>query len=441
MIALDRARALIERLQGEGLVEAEVLLKTGRSRRSEIGAQGSVSVFTEEMGWALRAGHERGSLFACGTGPVRLDGERPKAGGAPLSLPDAQHVPLWDPGSDLDAPLAVEAEAYGVLEGIERELQRQVPSARLLRAVLDDGSSETRLISSRGVDCSFRSRLATLHLEAVWGARAATRSRLEVVALDARALQPRALARRLADSLVVRAGDAGPSRERGEMVLAPAVGARLLAALGPLWLGGEAASLSARLADRQDRLASPAVRIVDDPRLRGGGVAAPVDGEGVPTRRVVLVEGGRFVRALVDWRRTPSQGRVPAGFMRRPGWRDRPRLGASHLYLEPDVSLAASELVSGVSRGFYLLDALGPARVDFDGDRMAIPVCGFGLDQGRATATLGRAWLTGSISALLHGIRAVARDLAFLPLAGAMIGAPTLLVTGLELRRDLDLPG
>jgi predicted Zn-dependent protease len=438
MSMADRARELVERLRAEGLAEVEVLVKRGRSRRSELGAQGAVSAFTMEAGWAVRAGGSRGSFFACGTGETLLDGERPAVGGAPLTLPDKQHVPFWNPGPALEAPLAVEAEAYGVLEGIERELVRQVPEARLLRAVLDDGSSETRLVSSRGVDSAFRSRLAMLHLEAARGSNAATRSRLEIAVADVRALPPRALARRLADSLTVRAGGTGPVRERGEMVLAPAVGARLLSALSPLWIGTEAAALAARLADRQDRLASALVRIVDDPRLVGGGLAAPVDGEGVPTRRVVLVDGGRFARALVDWRRSPSQGRVPAGFMRRPSWRDRPRLGASHLYLEPDPSRAASELVGAVSRGFYLLDCLGPVRVDLEGDRLAVAVCGFELAQGRATETVGRAWLCGGVSSLLHGIRAVARDLTFLPLGGAMFGAPSLLVGGLELRRDLD---
>jgi hypothetical protein len=41
--------------------------------------------------------------------------------------------------------------------------------------------------------------------------------------------------------------------------------------------------------------------------------------------------------------------------------------------------------------------------------------------------------LAGGIGALLRGVGAVARDLRFFPLGG-MIGAPTLLLTGLEIR-------
>jgi predicted Zn-dependent protease len=43
--------------------------------------------------------------------------------------------------------------------------------------------------------------------------------------------------------------------------------------------------------------------------------------------------------------------------------------------------------------------------------------------------------LEGGIGGFLRSIDAVARDLAFFPLAGAMIGSPTLRLTGMEIRR------
>lgn len=436
MSGAARARMLLEELSADESIVAEVLVKRGRTRRSELGVQGLISVVTAESGWAVRAGGGHGSFFACGTGELPVSAQWPMPTGPPLALPESQRVPLWESGPEVEAPLMIEGEARGVIEGIERELRRQVPDARLLRAVLDDGSSESLLVSSRGIDVGYRSRSAMLYLEAVRGSDAATRTRLEIAAPEARALHPKALACRLADSLVVRGGEAGPSRERGEMVLAPPVGANLLAALRPLWLGEDASSRAAGLTNRGNRLASAAVSVVDDPRFAGGGLAAPVDGEGVPTRRVVIVDQGRFRHPLRDWRECAGDGRAPAGCMRRASWRDRPRLGFSHLYLEPDDTSSAAELVGSVTRGFYLLDTLGPARVDFDSDSFAVPVCGFGLLKGQAPTRIGRAWLCGGVSTLLHGVRAVARDLTFVPL-DAMIGAPSLLVVGLELRREL----
>jgi hypothetical protein len=108
----------------------------------------------------------------------------------------------------------------------------------------------------------------------------------------------------------------------------------------------------------------------------------------------------------------------------------------SHLHIEPNEKVAAVDLIAAVARGFYLLDTLGPVRIDLDADRFAVPVCGFSLAQGKAHDTVARAWLCGGVGALLRGIRGVARDLDFIP-EGAMVGAPSLLARGLELRREL----
>ena len=436
MLGKQRPRELVDRLCTDGHGAAEVLVKRGRTRRSELGVQGPVSVLTVESGWAVRAGGASGSFFCCGTGNPPLTFGWPSGTGAGLRLPEPGQITRWTPDPSIEAPLFVEGEAKGLVDGISRELGRQLIGARLLRAVLDDGSSETYLTSSRGIDVGYRSRLATLHLEAVLGTDPATRTVVELAQREAGAFQPRAVAGQLADGLSVRSGDPGPQRERGEMVLGPTVGARLLLALAPLWLGSDAAPRAAALTDRHDRLGSERLTIVDNGRLAGGALEAPVDGEGMPTRRSAIIEQGRFLQPLVDWRQTEHSSWRAVGCMRRASWRDTPQLGLSHFYIEPDEQVAATDLIAAVARGFYLLDTLGRVRIDFDADRFAVPVCGFSLVQGQARETIARSWLCGGVGALLRGIRGVARDLAFTP-EGAMVGAPSLLVRGLELRREL----
>jgi predicted Zn-dependent protease len=175
------------------------------------------------------------------------------------------------------------------------------------------------------------------------------------------------------------------------------------------------------------------VTVIDDGRLPAGVMQAPVDGEGMPTGPVVLIEEGTFRQSLVDWRAEASGSPPVHGWARRESWRDLPATAPSHLYLQSHDEVAVADLVDAVSRGFYLLEPLGPGQFDFADDRFRIPVCGFVLRQGKATAPVSRVWLEGSIGALLRNVRAVARDLEFYPLTG-MIGAPTMLVTGLGLR-------
>ena len=62
------AEEILAALTTPGGVVAEVYLKHGRTRRYQVGTQGGEVTLSEERGWAVRAGTERASFFAAGTG-------------------------------------------------------------------------------------------------------------------------------------------------------------------------------------------------------------------------------------------------------------------------------------------------------------------------------------------------------------------------------------
>ncbi|HEX9733345.1 MAG TPA: metallopeptidase TldD-related protein [Thermoanaerobaculia bacterium] len=433
----ERLAEVLERLAGRWDA-AEVFHKTGRSRSVRYAGGASCSAFHQEEGWAARAGDGRRSFFYAATGAPRPDAPWPDADGRGLRLPPARLVPEWTPPLDLDASLLGENEAQAFFEGLDRELARELPGARLARGELDDGSSEAHLASSREVAARVRRRAATLYLEAVGPVRGGRAVTLRAVEREARRFQPLALARRLADRLAIGERGTAPARDRGEFLLAPPVVVSLLDALSPLWIGPGAVERIGQLVDRRGRVGSPALTLVDDGRLPGGVLSAPVDGEGQPTREVVLVQEGLFRQPLLAWwQATPSTGRA-SGCAARPGWRDLPSPGPTHFYLRPDPALRAAALVEGLSRGYYLLDVEGAPRLEEAPRRFALPVCGFAIDGGRPTGSVSGAWLVGTVTAFLNGILTAARDLTFLPSRSGLVGAPTLLVKGLELRRRRD---
>jgi len=418
-----------------GWPDAEVLIKRGRSRRLELTAVTETSTFTQEQAWAVRAGHHRGAFFTAGTGEPRPDGPWPEPSGRALRLPQPVPVPVWNEPSDFDAPLIGEREGLKLLEAIGKELATEVPKARLLHGALEDGSSEGEIANSRGLRAHTRSRIATLYLEAAGPGRPASTAALYLTAREARKFHPPALARRLADRLAVTAQGGPPQQESGEVLLAPAVAARLLSGLLPLLVGPKAATAMGGLRDHRGRIGSPHLTLIDNGRLPGGAFESAVDGEGMPTREVLLIDQGFFRQPLLTWWQAETVTGVPSGCTRRAGWRDLPAPGPTHLYLKPDPKTSVLALLGAVAQGYYLIDATGGARFDFAENTFALPVCGFAVESGRATSPIAGAWLCGKISTLLQNIAGVGRDLAFHPLNG-MIGSPTLLVTGLEMRKE-----
>src|SRR5687767_4645518 len=186
-------------LMRRGLPDVEVFAKRGRSRRLEMTPHTESSILSQEQGWAVRAGDPRRSVFAAGTGEPLPGWPWPEPTGRPLRLPEPSTVSEtapWSDPSELDAPLVGEREGLKLLESLGRELAAELPGARLLRAALEDGSSESEVVNSRGVRARTRARLATLHLEAAGPGRSSASVYLS--AREARRFHPTALARRLA---------------------------------------------------------------------------------------------------------------------------------------------------------------------------------------------------------------------------------------------------
>ncbi len=442
MSASAAAEALLAALHQRGFAAAEVYEKTGRSRRfaRQAPANGPVRTtqgLAAEQGWAVRAGDRRRSLFFAATGAADPALTLPEPSAHALRLPEppersaAASGPAgeaWSAPADFDAPLATESVAATLLAALERELRRELPACRLRSAWLEDGAAESSLISTAGLRADSRARAAFLRLEVEERGR---RCRFEGAERQVRHFEPRSLALRLVDRLCAlgeSASGAAPGIDATlPLLLAAPLAARLVQAVAPLFLGPAA----------QERLAalgalSPELTLVDDGRLPGGVLTAPVDGEGLPTGRTVLVEEGRFLRPLLAWW---EAGRVPVpGCVRRASWRDLPRRAPTHLFLEPG-STPVVDLVAAGGAGAYLLDAEGAVRIDPVSLSFEVAACGLHLVAGRAVSPLGAVRLCGDLRSLLAGIRARGRDLAFVPGDG-MFGAPSLLVSGLRV-----LPG
>ena len=443
-----------------GAPSVELYVKVGASRRLEVdpwrpAKEGlpapedwRIQVSTvEERGWALRAGGETRALFAAesgtlpGPGGWRLFNRGALRPGA-LKLPPrsrqraprpADHNERPGPGSDS------EALGRALVQRILERTRAELPGVRLVRARLDDGASASVLANSAGATGRTSLRLATAEVEfAVERNSNSGRCRLYRAAGALEEFDAKSIALDAADRLTLATGVPTSILPVGEVAISPALACHLLTLLGPLFVGAAGWEKLHRLSSGRP-LGPPDLQILDDGTLENGWIRAPVDDEGVPTRAVALVKNGEPGEPLLAWEDDGWSGFSATGCRRRSGWRVPPKIGHSHLYIARGRE-SAYTIRSGIRHGCYLLDAApgGRRQVAFDPSgpdgeaSFELDATGFVVDNGNILGAIPRARLSGSIRQLFQGIRAIGDDLCFLPTPGA-IGAPTLLLTGLQL--------
>ena len=167
-------------------------------------------------------------------------------------------------------------------------------------------------------------------------------------------------------------------------------------------------------------------RSVDD-----AAADAPYDGEGTPTRRVILVAEGRLRGRLHDLRSARKTGAKPTGHGVRPSYRAPPAVGPRRLFFETTAGTAPMELLCSVRRGLFASALTAPVNIDLEADRYEVEFTGIAIVSGRAQGPVASARVRGRLSQLLRRICGLSTDRQFFPMPYP-VGAPTLLIERAE---------
>lgn len=206
----------------------------------------------------------------------------------------------------------------------------------------------------------------------------------------------------------------------------PKAAASLLAAFIPMWNGKSVAERKSPLAGRiGERVASPLVTLIDDPLLPEGLASRPVDAEGTPGRRTVLVEGGVLRSYLTNSETAKALGMENTGHAWR-SYRGIMWVGPSNLFLAPGGGVSLSD-------GVVITDLMGlhagtnPVTGEF-----SVQALGLRVEDGQVAHPVENFAVAGNFLTLLTQITGVGRELRW-EFAGRMAyGAPTVEVESLS---------
>jgi len=209
------------------------------------------------------------------------------------------------------------------------------------------------------------------------------------------------------------------------LVLEPRMAATVLGIVAGTLTGGPVVKGRSPFADRLgERVASPLLTLVDDPTDHRSLAADSHDGEGLATRRNVLVAGGVLEGFLLDTYTGRRLGRPSTGSAVR-GSRSTPSPGAQALAVEPgtgtlDDLLAAHDGALLVQSMTGLHSGVNAVSGDF-----SVGVEGMLIRGGEAAEPVREVTVASTLQRLLLDVTAVGADVEWLP-SGA--GVPPVVI-------------
>jgi PmbA protein len=184
-----------------------------------------------------------------------------------------------------------------------------------------------------------------------------------------------------------------------------------------------------------ERVAGENVTVVDDGTLvfdHEGGIrtagfgTSPFDGEGLPTRRTVLVENGILKNYVMNTYTARKLGMASTGNASR-SLASNPGIGAGNFFLQPG-TLTPEQIIGDVPQGLYVTETMGFGVNLVTGD-YSQGAAGLWIENGELAYPVEEITIAGNLKDMYRNISAIGNDLTF----RSASAAPTLRVEGMTI--------
>ena len=243
---------------------------------------------------------------------------------------------------------------------------------------------------------------------------------------------PEAIGKEAARRTLRRLGARRVATQRVPIVFAPEVARSLIGAVFEAASGDAIWRSASFLAGRLgEQIGAPALTIIDDnfmllPSGMGGFGSSPFDGEGLPSRRTVVVENGVLCNYLLNTYAARKLGMKSTHNASR-GLAGTPGIGCGNLYLEPG-KLTPEQIIADVPAGLYVTSLMGFGVNTVTGD-YSRGATGLWIENGALTHAVEEVTIAGNLADMLTNVTAIGNDLEF----RGSVTSPTLRIDGMTI--------
>jgi PmbA protein len=155
----------------------------------------------------------------------------------------------------------------------------------------------------------------------------------------------------------------------------------------------------------------------------------PFDGEGLPTRKKIIVERGKLASYLLDTYSGRKLGLVSTGNAAR-SVGEPPGVAPANFYLTPG-RYSPEEIIGSVKRGLYVTELIGFGVNMVTGD-YSRGAAGLWIENGELAYPVEEVTIAGNLKAMFQNIEMVGNDLEL----RGRIAAPTIKISQMTLAGD-----
>ena len=243
---------------------------------------------------------------------------------------------------------------------------------------------------------------------------------------------PEAVGAEAARRTIQRLGGRRVPTQRVPIVFAPEVARSLIGSVFDAASGDaiwrHASFLAGKLGEQ---IGASTLNIIDDntmllPTGAGGFGTSPFDGEGLPSRRTVVVENGVLRNYMLNTYAARKLGMKSTHNASR-GLAGAPGIGAGNLYLEPGAQ-TPEEIIGDVQAGLYVTSLMGFGTNTVTGD-YSRGAAGLWIEKGQLTHAVEEITIAGNLGEMLKNVTAIGNDLVF----RGSVASPTIRIDGMTI--------
>jgi PmbA protein len=172
------------------------------------------------------------------------------------------------------------------------------------------------------------------------------------------------------------------------------------------------------------KIAGENVTVIDDGTMPGGFGTSPFDGEGIPTRRTIVIENGVLKSYLLNTYTAKKLGLQTTANAAR-GLAGTPGIGPGNYFLQPGTK-SPKEIIGEIKDGLYVTEFLGHGVNLVTGD-YSRGASGLWISGGELVFPVEEITVAGNLKEMFFHILEIANDLEF---RGA-VASPTIRIDGL----------